>query len=451
MPDFGVYTTILTFLFFGGAITDAGILKVVVRNVSRDPRRARSLFWNSMVSNAALSVLAWVVIALIAFLFHYSPRIVILLMASCSIMMMNSVMRSADGLLRAYQRMEISSTIEIAMAIGFSGVGIALILKGFGLGALIVLHIVFSFLDMLLRYGVVRARFLKDSFQFDFHQSLSILRQAAPLAVLGSLGMLSKRLDIILLSWMKGVEAVGYYGAAVKITSVLWIPMQSAAQALLPYMSARLSVSVDALQSTYEKTVRLCILAAFPVAILVFSFSRQIVGLLFGPEYLRGRADVALMILVWAFFWDMISGPVNVVVINSERSLSQFIPYALGVTALNAVMNVLLIPRYGFIGASVSAVASAVVINVLKIWVVHQVFREKPGLHLMAIRPAVGSLAMILALLALKGANPFLSSMLALIVYGLVLAGLKEFGPEDRKLLVTGVRKVRQKLGLENS
>jgi O-antigen/teichoic acid export membrane protein len=266
--------------------------------------------------------------------------------------------------------------------------------------------------------------------------------------LLGSLAMLSKRIDNILLSVMSGVTAVGLYNAAVKITSFLWIPMQSLAQALLPYMSARLRISVDALQTTYEKTVRLCIIVAFPVVTLIFCFSKQIIGVLFGKEYLAGGTPIALMILIWAFFWDMISGPVNVVVINSERSLRQFIPYAVGVTALSVAMNLVLIPRYGLLGASVAALVSAIVVNTIKILVVHRVFQEKPRLHLMAVRPALGAVAMWITIYVLRGAAVPLAAAAAMVIYVLALWVSREFTPDDRRLVALGLKKARAKVGL---
>jgi O-antigen/teichoic acid export membrane protein len=446
--EFGVYTTILTFLFFGGLFADFGILKVIIRNVSRYPEEAGDLFWNSIVTMTLISLVAWVLIGIIALHAHYPDRMKVLLLGSCVILVLNSVMRPSDGILRAYQRMEIPAVIEIALSIVSYGVGVALVILGFGVSALIVLNVSIALLDTVLRFTIVRWGFVRTPFRFDLRSLWGILRQSAPIALLGSLAMLSKRIDNILLSVMSGVTAVGLYNAAVKITSFLWIPMQSLAQALLPYMSARLRISVDALQTTYEKTVRLCIIVAFPVVTLIFCFSKQIIGVLFGKEYLAGGTPIALMILIWAFFWDMISGPVNVVVINSERSLRQFIPYAVGVTALSVAMNLVLIPRYGLLGASVAALVSAIVVNTIKILVVHRVFQEKPRLHLMAVRPALGAVAMWITIYVLRGAAVPLAAAAAMVIYVLALWVSREFTPDDRRLVALGLKKARAKVGL---
>jgi len=438
--DFGTFTTIFTLLFFGGMVANFGIQKVIIRNVARNPEEAGIYFWNSIAIMTSFSFLCWLVIVLLSYPLGYSPSTKLLILLAGTTLLINGFGKPTDAILRAFERMEIPSLIDIILVLIGSGLGILLMLKGFKLFPLISLHVITTLTGALFLFYIVKKKFLKLSFKLYLPLCWSILRQSAPIAFIASLQLLSKRMDILMLSTMKGVDAVGFYGAALKITTFLWVPMQSLAQALQPYMASRLRLSIEALQSTYEKTVRLCILLSFPVVIVVFLLAKEMIFLLYGNEYVSGGTQLALKILIWAFFFDMISGPVNVVIINSEKQLLKFVPYAALLTFMNIGLNLFWIPKYGFVVASLSSLVCSIVGNGIKIWIVHQVFREKPKLFKMSIKPFLATAAMAGVIYFLQDFKVFLGAGLGALTYLLVLTILGEFQTSDlrsfRELLV---------------
>jgi polysaccharide transporter, PST family len=199
-------------------------------------------------------------------------------------------------------------------------------------------------------------------------RAVRILRDSWPLS-LGALSIaIYMRIDQVMLGEMAGDKAVGIYSAAVRLTEASYcIPVvivSSLFPAILQSKAADENFYYRRLQRLFSLMVALSLSIAVPVSLL----SGWIVATLFGDGF--AEAGPILAIYVWASFFVFLGvaqGPWDL-----AENLTRLALFRLASGAgLNIVLNLLLIPVYGVIGAAVATVISqafaAVILNVVNV------------------------------------------------------------------------------------
>jgi O-antigen/teichoic acid export membrane protein len=176
--------------------------------------------------------------------------------------------------------------------------------------------------------------------------------------------LLHLKIDRILLNWLLNPLAVGWYSVSVGITEGLWLLSEAVSTVLYP----RLASTMDD-QATRRLTpllVRSTLALTGLAALLIAFVSRPLVVLLYSEAY---RASVEpLQVLL-----------IGVVAVSAERILSNDI-FARGKPMMNTVGtfaallanvagNLILIPRYGILGAAWSTSLSYSLNLLLKLFI----------------------------------------------------------------------------------
>jgi O-antigen/teichoic acid export membrane protein len=181
------------------------------------------------------------------------------------------------------------------------------------------------------------------------------LSEGWPLFINQLLQGLFFKVDALLLPGMAGDVAAGTYAAAYKVSEGAGIVSSSFTLALFP----RLSRDSD-LSHAYRLALRLLLQFAFPAAAGVALLSEPIVALVGGRAYLPDSAT-ALAILMCYLPLSYANGLTQYVLIAAGRQRLLTGAFFLALV-FNLVANVILIPRYSFVGAAWVTVASEIVL-----------------------------------------------------------------------------------------
>ena len=112
------------------------------------------------------------------------------------------------------------------------------------------------------------------------------------------------------------------------------------------------------LQQLYSFLIWLCI----GVSVFVWIIGKYVIQLLYGDAYMGAVAP--LQILIWAEVFSMLGVARGIWILCENKN--RYIKYLLGVGAVySLVMNFLLIPAYGIIGASIVAVSTQIVTSII--------------------------------------------------------------------------------------
>ena len=196
------------------------------------------------------------------------------------------------------------------------------------------------------------------------------LLSALPFMFLGTAELINSRIDIIMLGAINGAAAVGIYAAIAGIAQLTAFIHQATLGVLGPTIATLYS---EGKVRQLERLIQRSILAVFAISLLlggtIIALSKYLL-LIFGSEFVIGAT--AMNILIGGQIFNALTGPVGLVLNMTGHQTKTAI--ATGLSAfLNIVLNALLIPRYGIIGAAMATTISMITINAIKVMFVQKI------------------------------------------------------------------------------
>jgi len=177
----------------------------------------------------------------------------------------------------------------------------------------------------------------------------SLLKQVPPFVALELCFQAYWRVDVILLGILSTARETGYYVVAYRLFSGLLLLPQSYGQILLP----RFSITKDA--GLLRKSLRDMLFAGIVLFIFIHIVGYRIIDVLYGGGY--ERSGSILLILAIGFIGACVDQPQGRLLIARGRQLWDLSALS-GAVVVNVILNLILIPPYGGIGAAWATVLS---------------------------------------------------------------------------------------------
>lgn len=196
-----------------------------------------------------------------------------------------------------------------------------------------------------------------------------LLWQAVPFALAGIFVKVYSYLDTLVIQAFHGEQAVGQYAVAYKVTYALqFIPLVFIA-ALYPAL-ARVYADRDykKLKEIFSGSLRLMAIVGAPIAAGLSAIAARLVDNLYGTAF--AGAIMPLTILPWVLIPIFLDFPVGSLLNATHRAHLKTTAMG-GAMVVNAILNVMLVPSLGPVGAAWSAVASfwfLLLVGILFVW-----------------------------------------------------------------------------------
>jgi O-antigen/teichoic acid export membrane protein len=182
-----------------------------------------------------------------------------------------------------------------------------------------------------------------------------LLAAGLPLALGFTITTVYAQLDIVLLQLFKNFQMVGWYSAANKyIDAVAWVP-QTAMGVVFPALSLLGASDRRRLAFAYEKSFKMLAILGLPLAVGLGLTADSIVHFTGGFE----QSIPALQILAPSVVLLFVNNAFIYTLTAINRQLD-FTRLALFTLVVNLILNVVLIPAYGYLGAAVASTATEV-------------------------------------------------------------------------------------------
>lgn len=444
----GIFTTVGTFVFFGGIITEFGVETVIVRNIARNKNDLSLYYVNGFFLVLSLAVISWIITGVVVYFLDYDSHLKMLIMLSTTSLLFGSISVVSGAIVRALERMEVISLVSVIVGICYSILGIAVVVASKSITALIVLGLVTSVFSALVWIVVVN-KFLERPVVWKLNPEVcfSILKQAAPIGIISTLNVINNRVDIIMISTMMGSSSVGLYASATKIVNFLLVPSGSLNNAIMPHFSSKISLLKSHVSDMYNQIVRVILLVSLPIAIIVMVNARTLIGVIFGQTFADNGSATSLSILIWSFFFDVISGPAGAVIVVSLEQELKKIAFLSGIlAALNIILNLFMIPAWGIIGASISTLVCSFVRFILLIFIARRAMAADMKMLKFLIKPSLCALLLILSLIVLQSRGLILAVTTGCIVYVAALFSMKVVTTDDwmriKNVIIPGAEKL---------
>jgi len=442
---FGDYVFLLSFYqifaVLGGAGLPSSLLRAVARNRQSGVRTGLASVLARLVYIVPTAAVMYVAMRLMGFSAQYFPALGLLVL-------MMVVRGAAENVTFIFQGRE--DQISCAK-IGVSQSAVTLLatlticLTSKDLLLLIGAHVLGGLVSAI--YGFVLLRF-KDKQERSgriFREIRSLLRESHWLNAGTFVAASYNRVDVLLLRRLVTSDAVAIYGAPYRILDLTQIVPSSLMATILPSLcrneEAKAGIAEPRTAMRFLLIVAACLIVCVTVA------APWITYLLFGSKY-QGSIPV-LQVLIWAtvpMFWNF--------VLNAQliaNSFDRAILYAASIALLvNFGLNLLFIPRFGYMACAVITVVTEFALLWVNIY-----FVSKIG---SAARPEkLPRLAMTIALVAgfcFFWTHPtyphgFVGTLLVLLAVLCVPLSRNDFSASDVATRSEKVPKTRKRIGVD--
>lgn len=245
-------------------------------------------------------------------------------------------------------------------------------------------------------------------------------------------------LDTVMLGFMTDDTMLGYYNAAVKIKGILVSVVTALGVVLLPRLSFYLESGRETeFRRIARSAMQVVLVMAVPLTLYCMLEAENIIRLLSGREYLPAvPAMIAIMPTLLLIGLSNVTGIQILVPLGKERLTVRSTVWG---AATDLVLNLILIPRLGALGAAIGTLAAETVVLAVQLYYLREERTLRPDAAdtlKILLSAAVGAAVILLGRAVL---GPVQSSFLALL-----LSAVGFFGACAAVLLVTKEQAVRE-------
>ena len=186
------------------------------------------------------------------------------------------------------------------------------------------------------------------------------LKLSLPMLVSGTVFMVMNWTDVLMLGYYGDEGQVGVYNLCFKLASIITFAQFAINSYAAPKISSYYHANkFDELKTLISKISWLNFIISVPFFLVLLIFGAQILPL-FGAEFESGI--VVLLLLIVGQLVNALSGPVLYILNMTGK---EFVARNIVLIAalINIVLNLILIPKYGIIGAAVAAMVAMLVWN----------------------------------------------------------------------------------------
>lgn len=428
---FGKYGFISSFYLFFITFLDFGISIMAIREIAKERNKA-GFFLSSLITfKLFVSILLAFLAITIAniFPFHadlrlalsfYAPILIFIALGSIQVIFESDLRYEFIALSAFLWR--ISSLLFLILAVRLN-LGLVFIVISFLLAEGVKCIVLYLFSRRFVRIKLPA---------INLKLWIGLVRKASPVFITAILITVIRNMDVMMLTKMRGFAEVGLYLAPYRLCDMsLSIPIALMSSAF-PLMSKFYSQDFNVFKKIYQKSFDILSACGILLTVLVLVFADKIIILLFGPAFARSVYGFRILIFSALFVYLAIGSGSLLIAIDKQRANMWF--YLLG-APLNIALNLILIPRFGFIGAAISNVTSMLLVVSLTFYFVRT--KVKISLETAKIKKAViAGLVTLAVLFYLKGLNLFISMPIGILLYAFLIISIQAIDKDDITLLI---------------
>ena len=431
LPDaaFGEMQTAITYSLLVSVVADLGFSTLYVREGARQPGEI-SRYLNNMLSVRVPLVVGAIMLLtaglwLIGLHSLLLPTIALLVSSGYQLMLRNT--------LYALQRLG----YEIAEIVPEAVLLLAIVVigatqhrgAGFFIWAYVFSYVAASiyFAVVLIRLGIWRPRW-----QFEAALIVPWLKMSLPLAITYIFTTIYWKIDVPILQHFRSYSEVGWYTAAYKpFESLLFLPM-TLRTVIFPLLSIYHRQDKHRLKLGTEKFFKALLALGMPITVGIVLLAGQYNSLL----HLYPQSAASLQILGAAVVFLFIDNTFAATLLAMDKQKT-FAWIAISGLLVNLALNLVVIPKYGYIGASWAVVVTEVALVIIG-WSTLRHLGIAIPVHRLFWRVAIAAFAMggVIVLLHPLGALPVVAvTLIAGLIYLGLLWILGAADEEDRALI----------------
>lgn len=348
---FGDYSTVLAFFFFFGALADLGLYAISTREISRPGSNEKEILGNVFSIRIFSSFLIVIIALSFAFFLPYPTAVKIGIIIAAFSYVFSSGYSVLIGLFQKRLAMDKVAIGELIGKIFQVTAIIAAVKLNLGFLAImltLLLNMIVSFLIVFLW----SRRYIKFRPAVDLAVWKRFIKESYPVGISAVIVFAYFKLDTILLSILKTSADVGTYNAAYKVLENISFFPAMLLGLVMPIMSRYIFHERKKFELVADKTFKVFLVLTVPLFIGTVFMAESIIQLIGGPGFVESVPVLRLLAaaMVFIFFGNFFT---NVIIAGSlQKKLMGILLFC---AVFNVSLNLILIPRYSYIGAAITS------------------------------------------------------------------------------------------------
>ena len=432
---FGILSFAIAFTGIFAVLVDLGLNLLTVREVSRDKSLAGKYLGNTLTLKIILALIMLSLIFLVVNIVKYPQETVNVVYLIGFSVIFASFSGIFYSIFQANEKMEYQSYGQIINSfLMFVGVLIA-IYYGLGIYAFASVYFAVSVVVLIYSFLICSWKFALPKLEIDLNFWKFIITEALPFALTSIFVLIYYYMDIVMISILihNSNSIIGWYSAAYRVVVPLSFIPAIFFSSVFPVMSSFYEKSENSLMFAFERFIKYMVFFGIPIATGITILANKIVLLIFGASYFP--TVIALQILIWTVPLIFIDSAFAY--LFSSMNKQAMVAKIMGIVAFfNIILNIILIPHYSYIGASIVTLASDALTLPLMIFVLSKTQFKVPFTILKDFAKVfIASIVMLIPLILLNDLNIFMIILISSLVYVATFISLKGLDEEDIKII----------------
>lgn len=363
---------------------DFGLKELLIREIAREKTAVKTFIGNSLTLKIFLSILTIILIAGVTFSLPIGTDVRVIIYILTLSMVLKSFKFIFRSLLIAYERFDLEAYLVLFERLCLLIFGGGSLLMGYNIVFFSSMFMLTNGLSLIVAIFLIRKKIEKEiTLSFDLTLMNQLLKKAIPFGLSTAGFMLYFRVDSLMLAFLRNDAEVGWYNASCRIVEGMIVIPTTLYYVLFPRLSILHEKSKRDIEQLVGRAFKFLISLSLPITGVGIIFSRPIIMMIYGEAYINSilALQILLVGVTFMFLWLIL-----VVILNSTNHA--VLPFNGGVlaTTINIGINIFLIPRYGYIGASISVVTSNIFLFLFLYYSM-----VKNGYRLQLVKACVGS------------------------------------------------------------
>jgi len=368
----GKYTTIFAFVASFSILADFGLQWTLIRELSIQ-KNTDKVFSNIFALRLILAIIIHLLTFAVVWLFKYPLDVKYGVGVITCAYFFTTLNMVPVGVFLSKYRLDISVATEVVGRILVFILVWIFTRNNYPLTVVLSAYLFGGVLNYFLNLTFVK-RFVRIRLAFDYQYWKKVFYQAVPIGIVLVFGLIYFKIDSIMLSLMKDMNDVGIYGTAYKLLEVLETIPAMFLGAAFPLITKYAVSKDERVRPAFQKQFDFLSLMALPVVSGVFVLSGSIISFISGSrggEFINAStisvmgspatSVTCLKILIFVVGINFFTSLYSYLVVSIGEQKRMIVPMIL-FALLNIVMNLILIPKYSYIGASVATIMTEVVV-----------------------------------------------------------------------------------------
>lgn len=350
VEEYGHFSIVLTIVSIVQLFADGGIVNITIRDIATQKSKLCEYVGSTTLGLLVISLICLGLTAGYTSIASgtYDQSVTLLLMMAAAFCAMHGLVFGAA--IRAMEDMHITAAFAIAQKVLLLAAVFIVIALDLGVVGVAAAHLIVNVIQLFGLWFTVSKKYGRVIFSLNWAHWWETQKQALPLGGAMVLRKITVHLDIILLTLLATLVAVGLYSSAYRILQMVEVAVIAFSSVLFPALSRYAVNDKDQFIRLCNDAMALLFGVAIPVAVWFCLSAKNVVLIFFGEEYFD--AYKVLQVLGIALICLMPAALFNpaFAALHKQKMLMAIAAFSL---VVNALVDLALIPHFSYLGAAI--------------------------------------------------------------------------------------------------